>query len=229
MHSSTDSTQRTPFRPPPILIGVGILVVAIGFGLPRLMSGTTSESLATDTKPVEPKLSSLRSEAFTPPTVAAHSEPLSLITSLARLIGGLVIVCGLCVVITRWMAKQPPKPSGTMEVLASLAVDARCAIHLVRAGERRLLIGTDLTGVKALTELHGRIPDIVPTPAPQPAVVEIPTQTAAVREESVVVGPLSVSVPPTPPSPPIQPNREEIIAILARLREMSVSASPPSS
>jgi flagellar biogenesis protein FliO len=136
----------------------------------------------------------------------------------------LVVVCGLCIIITRWMAKQTPAPAGTMEVLASLAVDVRCAIHLVRAGDRRLLIGTDLAGVKALTELPGRFSDLVPEPLPQPAAVEMPPKPATVTEASVVLGPVSVPMPPTP-SPP--PNRDEIIAILARFRDAAVSASPP--
>jgi flagellar biogenesis protein FliO len=144
--------------------------------------------------------------------------------AFARLAGGLVVVCGLCIVITRWMAKQTPAPAGTMEVLASLAVDVRCAIHLVRAGDRRLLIGTDLAGVKALTELPGRFSDLLLEPQPQPATAEAPPKPATITEESVVLGPVSVPVPMPPPTPP---NRDEIIAILTRLRDAAVSASPP--
>jgi flagellar biogenesis protein FliO len=41
-----------------------------------------------------------------------------------------------------------------MNVLASITL-GRCAIHLVKAGDRRLLVGTDPGGVKALVELAG--------------------------------------------------------------------------
>jgi flagellar protein FliO/FliZ len=221
MPGSTDSTRSTSFRPPPILIGVGILVVALGFGLPRVITGTTPDSSAAEPNAAGAKPAPPWSGTPALPTIESATERPGLVMAFARLVGGLVVVCGLCIVITRWMAKQTPAPVGTMEVLASLAVDVRCAIHLVRAGDRRLLIGTDLAGVKALTELPGRFSDLVPEPLPQPAAVEMPPKPASVTEASVVLGPVSVPMPPPPP------NRDEIMAILARLRDAAVSASPP--
>jgi len=69
------------------------------------------------------------------------------------MIGSLAVVCALCVLVTRWMGKRGTADAGNMEVLASLAVDAQCGVYLVRAGERRLVMGIDAAGVKALVEL----------------------------------------------------------------------------
>ncbi len=224
MPGPTDSTRSTPFRPPPILIGVGVLVVALGFGLPRLITGTTPDSSAAEPNSAGAKPALPWSDTLALPTIESSPERPGLVMAFARLVGGLVVVCGLCIVITRWMAKQTPAPAGTMEVLASLAVDVRCAIHLVRAGDRRLLIGTDLSGVKALTELPGRFSELITEPPPQPAAAEVLSKPATASEASVVLGPVSVPMPPTPPPPP---NRDEIIAILARLRDAAVTTSPP--
>jgi flagellar biogenesis protein FliO len=131
---------------------------------------------------------------------------------LARLIGGLVIVCGLCIALTRWMSKRKPVPTGTMEVLASLSIDLRNAIHLVRAGDRRLLIGTDISGVKALVELPGRLPDLLPETPPKPSTSGVGSRSESAPEPSVVLGPVPVAMPST------LSNRDEILLMLARLR-----------
>jgi hypothetical protein len=93
-----------------------------------------------------------------------------------------------------------------MTVLAALPVDARCAVYLVRAGERRLLIGTDPAGVKALVELPGAAIEPPPEPPAEPAAVE--PSAEALRPAP----PPLVAVPATPPG------RDEILALLARLR-----------
>jgi flagellar protein FliO/FliZ len=211
MAGPTDLTKRFPFRPPPALIGVGILVIALGLALPSLMSRPVASSGAAVSKPAQSSFENLTGNSF----VDTQSEKPNLAWSFARLICGLAVVCGLCVVLTRWMGKRPLSPVGTMSVLATLTVDARCAIHLVRAGERRLLIGTDVSGVKALTELPGRFSDLDTEPAPSSAPVETLAQPLTVPNTSVVIGPVSV---PTSATPSGQPNRDEIIAMLQRLR-----------
>lgn len=128
--ASPTSTAR---RFSPVLIGAGVLVVALGFGLPRLMTGpTTSEPEA--------------------------GESISLGPALARLAGSLVLVCGLCVVVTRLVNRKGTAASGPMQTVASIRVNMRCVVHLVQAGERRLLVGTDAGGVKVLLELPANAP-----------------------------------------------------------------------
>ncbi len=126
------------------LIGVGVLVIALGFGLPQLFSGDT-------------------------PSAPTTSEPASaapdLGWSLVRLVGGLVVVCILCVVVTRLLNRQPPAPAASpLTLLASARVDARCGLYLVGAPGRRLLVGVDPGGVKSLVELPGEPPEAAPAP-----------------------------------------------------------------
>jgi hypothetical protein len=186
-----------PGRFPPILIGAGALVVALGFGLPVLTSNTAPEKSAPAAKgkaTEEPPANS--------PTPVVPPSATGLGASLARLAVGLAVACGACVLAARWFGQKPAATPGTMEVLASIPV-ARCAVHLVRAGDRRLLIGTDLGGVKALLEL----------PGPEPALLPPPEVAAAPP----------VAAPAPPAAPP--PSREEVVALLAKL--LSRPGAPP--
>ncbi|MDB5312214.1 MAG: hypothetical protein JWO38_6416 [Gemmataceae bacterium] len=191
MASPPDSPPPAARRPAAALIGVGVLVVALGFGLPRL-----APDVLPDPKP-----------AASEPAPVAPAAPVPVDgpgvgVSLARLAGSLVVVCGLCVAVTRLIGRRPAAPKPGMEVIASLPVDARCAVYLVRAGDRRLLVGLDAGGVKALVELPG--------PGPLPETPASPAEPAA-PAGSVVVGP--VVVPADPPTP------DEIADLIARLRK----------
>jgi flagellar biogenesis protein FliO len=79
--------------------------------------------------------------------------------SLLKVVAGLAVMCGACVLIAKLVRPKPPGPSGTMEPVASIAVGP-CVLHLVRAGDRRLLVGTDPAGVKAVLELPGLPPEL---------------------------------------------------------------------
>jgi flagellar biogenesis protein FliO len=146
MPEPTSTPNRAnPVRVPPVLIGLGILVIAVGFGLPRLAtSQPSSESpsrvISSPTTGLEPR--------------AVQPAPANVGLSLLRLVVALGVVCALCVVAARWMNRKPEAATAVsgMQVLASLRV-GRCVVHLVRAGERRMLIGTDASGVKSLIEL----------------------------------------------------------------------------
>ncbi|MBA4065304.1 MAG: hypothetical protein C0501_16655 [Isosphaera sp.] len=171
-----DPTPPPSRKPAPILIGAGVLVTAVALGLPQLAPAPSPA----------------------PQPAAPPSAP-ALLPALARLAGGLVVVCGLCVLATRYLAGRPtPPPAGATEVIASLPIGARCTVHLVRAGGRRLLVGTDPSGVKALVEL----PPLPADPPPEPAAEPEPA--------AVVVGPARV------------PDGDGVLALLARAR-----AAPP--
>jgi flagellar protein FliO/FliZ len=184
---SNTPTQPSPKSPrvSPALVGAGVLVIALGFGLPRLTPGAAPEPV-----PQDPAAKQVAPAPIQPPSGA------SLVASLLRLAVGLVVVCGLCVLVSRMIGPKPPAAPGTMEVVASIAV-AQCVLHLVRAGERRLLIGTDLGGVKAVLELPG--------PAP-----ELPPEPASATPQAAEPAPLT---------------QEEILNLLLRLRTQS--AAPP--
>lgn len=124
------------------LVAVGVLVIAAGLLLPRLLS--LSPAPAAE-------------EVVTPaPTPAPpdSSPPSSLIWVLVKLLFGLAIVAGACIGLARWSNRgRVTAPPGILTSLAKLAVDNQCVVHLVSAGSRRLLVGLDAGGVKVLLEL----------------------------------------------------------------------------
>jgi hypothetical protein len=185
---------------------VGVLVVALGFGLPMLASGPVFEKPAPATKAAnEAKDAPTGGPAPIVPPSATGRWP-----ALARLAIGLAIVCGLCVLAAKWLGQKPAAAPGALEVLASMQV-ARCVVHLVRAGDRRLLLGTDLGGVKSLLELPGADPALPPPPA-----------------EALAAAPSAPDAESSPPARPAAapPNREELLALLAKLLTRP-GASPP--
>ena len=137
------------FRPPIALLIGGLVVVACGFVLPRLMTGTDVGLHSSSTIP-----SGSESPGALPEIATADGASLG--WALARMALGIVVVGGLCIVLTRWLTKRTLPQATTMHVLASLAIDARSVVHLVRAGDRRLLVGKDFSGIKALVELPGK-------------------------------------------------------------------------
>jgi flagellar protein FliO/FliZ len=182
-------------RPSPYLVGAGILVIVLGFGLPQLLTDAPAS-------------------ASQPPSAETPSAPApaNLGVALLRLAAGLVVACVLCVVAARYANRKQPRSVGAMEVLATLPVGPRCAVHLVRAGDRRLLVGTDLGGVKSVVELPGPEPE---------AEARVEPRAIAQPAPAVVVGPVAVAAPM--PSP----TQEAILTLLARLQ--SRAQTPPSS
>lgn len=163
-----DADTQKPVRIPPALIGAGVLAVLLGFGLPSLVSQPAAQQAPQAAIPAAPA-----AEAFNPrpaPPAPLQQTPGSIGFALLRLVASLAVVCGGCVLVVRWLGKKQAAdaPAPTMSVIASLRV-GRCAVHLVRAGDRRMLIGTDVSGVKALVELPGADPepdDVVPDALP---------------------------------------------------------------
>ncbi len=132
------------------------MIVSIGFGLPRLLS--TDADAAS-----QPAQNS-----------STEPEPIALGPALARLAGSMVLVCGLCVIAVRFANRKSVVAEGPLQTLASIRVNARCVIHLAQAGERRMLLGMDAGGIKAVLELP-------PAMAPEPDVIPMPTSVRANR------------------------------------------------
>ena len=207
------STPKPPQKPrvSPTLIGGGILVVALGFGLPMLTSGPKLGG-----KPEAPRESAPQTQPTspTPKTPAPMDAPSTagLGAALLRMVVVLVVVCGACVLVARWVGPKPAPASGTMETLASIRV-AHCVVHLVRAGDRRLLVGTDFAGVKSVLELPGPEPEIPPTPS---------------ATDSAPAAPMDEPPPAPPPSAAAEDSvtPDQLVNLLLRLRDRA-SASPP--
>lgn len=128
-----------PAKPAPSkLVPIGAAVVIAGFVLPQLLGNS----------------------APTPSTQPADAP--NYVGFLLKMLLGIGVLAGACVLFVRWN-KPGPVATGNMEILATVTV-ARGLVHLVRAGDRRLLIGVDPAGVKAVTELPGPLPSNVVGP-----------------------------------------------------------------
>ncbi|MCS6866414.1 MAG: flagellar biosynthetic protein FliO [Gemmataceae bacterium] len=174
----------------PAWIAAGLVVVAVGFALPMLAAGTRWSPASS--RPRSPVADSARTVPPDAPATRDSSRPVppdaptapGIGASLVKLGLGLVVVGGLCVLVARWLQAKTARGSAStpLETIASVAVGPG-VIHLVQAGPRRLLIGTDGHGVKTLLELPG--------PGPEPPALP-PTAAAATRAARVA----SASVSP---------------------------------
>lgn len=171
-----DATTNKPVRISPTLLGAGVLVILLGFGLPALVS----QPQAQPQPQPPPQAPPAGAEAFAPrpgPPALLQNSPGNIGLALVRLVVSLAVVCGGCVLVVRYLGKKKiDTPSSAMIVVASLTV-GRCAVHLVRAGDRRMLIGTDASGVKALVELPGAEP--TPELVPNAFLTDVPEAHAA--------------------------------------------------
>jgi flagellar biogenesis protein FliO len=166
-----------------LLAGVGFVVVCLGLFAPKLFSINSPPPADT-------------------PTSLPSAEESSLGWTVAKMAIGVGLVAVVCVAVARYVnRKNPPTGPTGLEVLASLPVDSRCVVHLVRVADRRLLVGIDAGGVKAVTEL----PASVPLPPP-------PVQ---------VIGPVGVNVA----SVPLPADVAALLGSLTVSRETQASAS----
>lgn len=179
MSEATPQPTPTPVRASPKLVAGGALVVILGFGLPALFGGSDAAP-APLTRPAK-----LAPEPIAPPAVG------NVWFSLLKLGIGLAVMCGACVLVAKYVAPKPPAATQAMTVAAALRVGA-CTVHLVVAGDRRLLVGTDGSGVKAVLEL--------------PPAADAPPEPPAAQQ----------TVPADSPGAPAQ---TEIIQLLLKLRD----------
>lgn len=182
MSNAPAPKEPKPGRTAPLLFLGGALVVVIGFGVPALLGGA-------DAVPPAPASSGkVAPEPIAPPSAG------SIGLSLLKLVGGLAVMCAACALAAKYVAPKPATGAQVMSVVAALPVGP-CTVHLVRAGARRLLVGTDAGGAKVVLELPPE-----PEPAPEPAP---PTAEAA----PVLVAPADA------------PTQTEIIQLLLKLRD----------
>ncbi|MBN9518849.1 flagellar biosynthetic protein FliO [bacterium] len=151
---ATPAPAPPVWRPHPALIGGGVLVVALGFGLPRLFADSPGPAAA------EP--------------AAAPGGP-GVGTALLKMGAAVVVAGGMCAIAARYAGQRAAADAGPLAVAAALRIDGRCVLHYVRAGDRRLLVGTDPGGVKALVELPRREPEEPEEPEAAPAAADAAT------------------------------------------------------
>jgi hypothetical protein len=206
MSDSPPPQSKTP-RLSPALVGAGVLVMLLGFGLPLLApKGTPDEA------PREPVAQPLAPAPVQPPSAAGLFGP------LVKLAVGLAVVCGLCVLAAKYVGPKPPPTAGAMSVDASIAVGP-CVLHLVRAGDRRLLVGTDPAGVKAVLELPGTPPMLPQEEASEPEAAEPEPAPPPAAE------PAAEPAEPEPDATAL--TQQKLLDLLLRLRAQKAASPPP--
>jgi flagellar protein FliO/FliZ len=119
----------------PWLVVGGAFVIGLGLFAPQVARSTPDTTAPT-------------------PALVGSTDGTSPTTIVFKMLLGIGVVAFASVGFSRVVAQQKPAAlPGTLELLASLSLDVRSAVHLVRVGDRRLLIGIDAHGVKAVTEL----------------------------------------------------------------------------
>jgi flagellar biogenesis protein FliO len=109
------------------------------------------------------RITDLRDDYSLPP----WPEPPNTGGLLLRLVLGTVAALALCAG-SLWFGRKwlrgnlvATGPGGQLRVLESVSLGNRCFVHLVQAGEARVLAGTDSAGLKALLAVPSPFPDIL--------------------------------------------------------------------
>jgi hypothetical protein len=135
------------------------LVVGAGGLLPSLLSGSSAWPASGGS-----------TSNGGPESIDLPASP-SPAAMLGRLAAGTILVLALCAgtlpLLKRWLVASPAaKPGGAFEVVASLKLNGRCCVCLVRAGGQHLLAGTDAAGLQALVPV-GDVPADGELPLPE--------------------------------------------------------------
>ena len=94
--------------------------------------------------------------AYTPPSVATTPSMSHLVVRLAIMTGvGLAMCVALVWFMRRRWAAAVPQTSGPrrLKQVASLSLDRRASLHLLSIGTRKIVVGSDAAGMKAMVLL----------------------------------------------------------------------------
>lgn len=88
---------------------------------------------------------------------AIEPDPLYFTGVIIKLISVLLLIIGAAVLLRRWQLKGGfQKKNGQLGVLETIRLSPRQAIHLVRVGDRHLLIGATDQSINILTQIEVR-------------------------------------------------------------------------
>ncbi|HVW85137.1 MAG TPA: flagellar biosynthetic protein FliO [Bryobacteraceae bacterium] len=75
-------------------------------------------------------------------------QPLAAVVAVLALLGGVLLL------LRRRFPKLSPGDAGSMELLERLSLDPQHALHLVRVGERRIVVATAPSSCQLLCEVE---------------------------------------------------------------------------
>jgi flagellar biogenesis protein FliO len=133
-----------------LLMGlIALAAVAAGVSLPQNLPGVPHP---TESAPASPP-SEKSTLAYVPPSLPDAPSPRGMLLRLGLGTFLVLILCaGTLWVGKRWIQVSPVGGSaGTLlRVVETLPLGNRCALHLVTAGTRQILVGMDASGLKAM-------------------------------------------------------------------------------
>jgi flagellar biogenesis protein FliO len=93
--------------------------------------------------------------SYTPPPAPEAPGVGHLIVQLFLLTGFVLAICLGLFWLSRRIGRgsQPGTKSGDLEYVAALPLNSRCSLHLLKAGDQSVVIGSDLGGLKAMVVL----------------------------------------------------------------------------
>jgi flagellar biogenesis protein FliO len=192
-NTSPVNTPR-PQRKTWILVGsIALIAISSGIILPRSLPSAVPAPISAvpaaaaspvlTTAPAAPQDTKAAGKDDLTYTAPTWPEPPDVRPMLLRLGVGTVVVLGLCVgslwVAKRWMRGSPVSGGITsqLRLIETLPLGNRCALYLVAAGERSVLVGADASGMKTILALtdgfadalakagHEEVADLVKEPA----------------------------------------------------------------
>lgn len=133
---------------------LGLTASFCGLVLPQSLRGLREQTPAVST--AEPAPEKKGALDYEPPALPEMPTPGPMFLRLAL---GTIFVLILCV-FTLWMGKRWVRPLGVpvgennkLRLLESLPLGGRCSVFLLKAGDARVLVGVDQTGIKSLLPL----------------------------------------------------------------------------
>lgn len=93
---------------------------------------------------------------YVPPTWPEPPDTGAMLIRLAAGTGTVLVLCVLTMVVgRRWLHGPAPKapPGSQLEIVESVTLGNRCCVHLLRAGQHRLVVGVDGAGLKSMIAL----------------------------------------------------------------------------
>lgn len=94
-----------------------------------------------------------QSLTYSPPALPSTPSADSLLLRLAALTLLSLTACGVVAWLARsgrWRARSPAAGPARLVHVADLALDRRCSLHLLKVGGRRVVVGLDPAGLKAV-------------------------------------------------------------------------------
>lgn len=103
------------------------------------------------------------------PNTAVEPDPFYFAGIIIKLISVLLLIIGGAILLRRWQLKGGfQRKAGQLSIIETIRLSPRQAVHLVRVGDRQVLIGATDQSITVLTPIEARMIDEQPESAASP-------------------------------------------------------------